>query len=213
MKIVKIAPMLLCAGLLLSACSSLYEPKPQLTQVGNETVISNTASLSHIISYDFSKDSRSCAHPAPDAAFDQGESSGFSISLVSFGGGTDAGKQADNSAEVEMAGRTPAVLITRELFYRLCEFSKNQQLDKAEAKDLYVQTLGAIKNVWAIEAGKTTVKIGETAASNQITNVSTLPVVGALATGAAPTKASATTEDSCTTAGGSWDSTATPPCS
>jgi len=61
-----------------------------------------------------------------------------------------------------MAGRTPAVLMTRELFYRACEFSLNFGLTKQEALDLYNKTLDAVTQVWATEAGNTTVTVGDT---------------------------------------------------
>ena len=35
----------------LSACSNLYEPTPQITKAEDRTIVSNTASLSHVIIY------------------------------------------------------------------------------------------------------------------------------------------------------------------
>jgi hypothetical protein len=69
---------------------------------------------------------------------------------------------SEGSTEGELAGRTPAVLMARELFYRLCEFSRNQSLSKDEALKLYTQTLSAVKEVWATEAGNTTITVGDT---------------------------------------------------
>lgn len=182
-----VVPVLMFSSLMLSACSDIYEPKPHIMSVDNGTVISNTASLSHIISYDFSKDYHSCTHPAPDAAFDQGEASDFSVTLISVGNESDAGGESENSQEVEMAGRTPAVLIAREMFYRLCEFSKNQKLDKTDAKDLYVKTLDVIKDVWTIEAGKTNITIGQTLTDTLTSNFAPLPLSELPVTNVAPT--------------------------
>jgi hypothetical protein len=158
----------------LSACSNLYEPTPQITKAEDRTIVSNTASLSHVIIYNQKNSEYSCTHPAPDAAFNQAEAGDIDISLVSVGGGGDSDStgESDNSEETELAGRTPAVLITRELFYRLCEFSKNQNLTKDEAKDLYNKTLSAVAGVWKVEAGKTTVTIGDTVSTADTTAVS-----------------------------------------
>ena len=68
----------------------------------------------------------------------------------------------EKSGEREMVGRTPAVLMARELFFRLCEFSRNHDLTKNDAMALYRKTLDAVKEVWQTEARKTTVNIGET---------------------------------------------------
>lgn len=198
-------PVLIGFSLLVSACSSLYEPKPQLTHVDGQTVLSNTASLSHVIIYNKKSNNYTCTQPAPDAAFNQGESADFSVSLVSFGGGKDSGEESESSEETEMSGRTPTVLMTRELFYRLCEFSKNHDLSKDEAKELYIKTLTTVKDVWKIEADKTTVKIGETVTTNNVTNVtSTEPVK--LPAGNANAQTTITTQDACEQAGKDWDS-------
>jgi len=108
-----------CLGLLaLTGCSSFYEPGIQTTEVKPGTIISNTASLSHVFVRDETSPTITCTQPQPDAAFDQGEAADISVSLVSLGGGDDAGAEEEEAEEVEMAGRTPAVLMTRELFYR-----------------------------------------------------------------------------------------------
>ncbi len=149
--------------LVLGGCAQLYEPKPVSSPVQDETIISRTAALSH--TYVLDKDTKfvTCAEPAPDASFSQGESSGFALSFLNFGGTPSSGEQAEDSDEVELTGRTPGVLMTRELFFRLCEFSRNYDLTKEEAKALYVQTLQTVSGGWNNEIGNTSIKIGETA--------------------------------------------------
>jgi len=44
---------------------------------------------------------------------------------------------------VDLGGRNPAVLITRELMYRTCEMIMNLNLSKEEALKLFTQTLNA----------------------------------------------------------------------
>lgn len=105
--------------------------------------MSTTSSLSHVFVRDGSSSYITCTQPSPDAAFDQSETADISISLISVGE-SDAAGEEENSAEVEMAGRTPAVLMTRELFYRACEFSMNYKLSKEEALSLYTKTLDTV---------------------------------------------------------------------
>ena len=143
-----------------SGCSQLYEPEAQVSDITPQTVVSSTAGLTHVVVREEASPVLTCAMPPPDAAFDQGDAADFSISLISTG--DDAGGEDDDTEEVEMAGRTPAVLITRELFYRACEFSMNFKLSKQEALDLYNKTLETVSAVWATEAGNTTVTVGDT---------------------------------------------------
>ena len=60
-----------------------------------------------------------------------------------------------------MAGRTPSVLMAREMFFRACEFSANFDLNKQEALTLYNQTLKTIGDAWATEAQNTTITVGD----------------------------------------------------
>ena len=79
-----------------------------------------------------------------------------------IGMGSEGGNEGEDSTEAEMAGRTPAVLIAREMFYRACEFSTNFGLSQDQATQVYLKTLDAVSQGWAIEAGQTTVTIGDT---------------------------------------------------
>jgi len=61
-----------------------------------------------------------------------------------------------------MAGRTPTVILARELMFRTCEFSQNFKLDKKEALAFYEKTMAAIEKACAIKASNTTVTVGDT---------------------------------------------------
>jgi len=76
--------------------------------------------------------------------------------------GDDKVGNTESSGETEMTGRTPGVLMTRELFFRTCEFSKNYKLLQDQALKLYLQTLNAASKGWISEVEKTTITIGET---------------------------------------------------
>ena len=60
-----------------------------------------------------------------------------------------------------MSGRTPAVLITRELFYRACELIINAQLDKKEAIQVFNNVLKVVENGWKKESANTTISVGD----------------------------------------------------
>jgi len=155
----------------LAGCSSLYEPKPHITLLKDDAVLSNSAALSNTFILDRKTPFVTCSQGQPDAGFNQAEEGDLSISLISFGGGSDSGAAAETSSESELIGRTPTVLITRELFFRLCEFSRNYGLDKKEAKELYQTTLETVKSVWSTEAGNTSVKLGKTLSISDVEKI------------------------------------------
>lgn len=134
-------------------------PVPSQSNINNNHILTTTSGQGQI--YVLSRDNNHymCSLPQPDSSFDQKDGDSFELSLVSV-----KDKQvsdSEDSEEVELAGRTPAVLISRELFFRACEFSSNYQLTKDEAKALYMKTLEGVLNNWAIEAGRTSVQIGD----------------------------------------------------
>ncbi|MDF2180341.1 hypothetical protein P2G88_18950 [Aliiglaciecola sp. CAU 1673] len=166
---------------LLSGCTSLEYPEPKQSTLDNNHVLTTTSGQGQIYVMQRDNNHYLCSLPQPDAAFDQKDGGNIDVSLISTGGEKGASTDED-SEEVELAGRTPTVLMTRELFFRACEFSSNYQLSKDEAKALYMKTLDGVLANWAIEAGHTTVTIGDTvdnkaAISNQKTEQSstTLP--------------------------------------
>jgi len=152
----------LCCTVLLAGCSQFYEPKPTVEKVSADTAISKTSSLT--TTYAMDRDSKIffCSEPPPDSAFSQGETAGLSLSFLNFGGGTDQTEESDDSQEIEMAGRTPATMMTHALFFRLCEFSRNYKLSKDEATAIYLKTLDAVSAGWQTESKNTKVTVGDT---------------------------------------------------
>ena len=152
-----------CIPLILaySGCAASFEPVPHSTKVHGNHVVSSTASLTN--SYLLDKDSNliHCSPPPPDAAFSETASGGFSLSLVSIGGGQEGAEESSAGGEAEMQGRTLSVLPARELLFRCCEFSRNNGLTPEQATALYQTNLDIIKSVSAVEAQNTTISISE----------------------------------------------------
>lgn len=192
------------AAAVVSGCTtSAYEPTAKIQKVGSAWMISDTASLSHTLLREDGAQFMTCAEPPPDAAFDQGDSADVNISLIKLGG-DDAAGDSQNSSEVEMAGRTPGVLIARELFYRACEFSTNYKLNKAEATAIYNKTLDIVSQGWQKEAGQTTITIGDKVTTTQNDTISDTS-----STVTPPATAGTTATDAATTADGTTDDTTT----
>ncbi len=145
---------------LTSACSSIEKPSPKRFNIEPDSSISVTAGTSQTFVRSQSANYQLCSQPMPDVAYDKGDDADINYSFINTS--SDQVSAQDNSDEVEMAGRTPAILMAREMFYRTCEFSTNFDLNKQEAISLYQQTLKTIGNVWASEAQNTTITVGDT---------------------------------------------------
>jgi hypothetical protein len=61
-----------------------------------------------------------------------------------------------------MVGRTSGVLLSRELMFRLCEFSSNFNLEVKDALSLYDKRLGVIHDVTLEEMKNTQISISKT---------------------------------------------------
>ncbi len=135
----------------LGACVSMAdEPSPQVSPVLSEHILSTTASISNTLVLDRNTSFVTCTGPPPDASFSQGEQASISA-LIS--GNDDKASEGEDSEEAGLKGRSPAVLLSREMFFRACEFSRNYQLTKDEALQLYMQTLGAVVTNFENETG------------------------------------------------------------
>lgn len=143
----------------LGACTAPFmEPEPTVIPVQEETIISSTASTSNTLVLKKDTDFVTCTAPAPDASFSQSSTARVDASVA---GNSDDAAMAEGSASTAMPGRSPAVLMTRELFFRACEFSRNYELTKHEAHQLYMATMKAAQAGWAAEAKQTTVSVGD----------------------------------------------------
>lgn len=157
------------ATFLLSACADLYEPSPKMSSLNSDHAISNSASMRSTFVFNSNGKPRFCSEPQPDAGFSQHQKGDFSLSLVDASSDKDDGKvdESDGSIETEFAGREPSLLLTRELMYRLCEFTNNNELSADQAVDLYKQSLDIIKTVANTEATNTKVTFTETVTNSE----------------------------------------------
>ena len=103
---------------------------------------------------------RFCRSPNPD--FASGQSNAVSLGLANGPSiGTSTGAQIDS-----LGGRSPALLITRELMYRACELALNLDANTELTKEIYWKFLGtvelAIKNQTGVGVPGSTVSTSAT---------------------------------------------------
>jgi len=158
------------SAFLATGCTSPFEPKPVEVKLDGQKLISNTASVKNTFILDADSPLIICAEPPPDASFNQDTDLDITVALIAAGG-DKGGDDDEGSEESEMAGRSPGVLLARELLYRFCEFSRNYKVEKDVAIELYKQNLDIIREVGNKEAEHTAVKIADT-----VTNADTIAV-------------------------------------
>lgn len=161
-----LASLPVAALLVLGGCSVLT-PEPVRSDLTPSGIITGTAAVSHAVVLEPDEKIYICQQPQPDATFDAAGSEGFTFIDLSDKGGESASAV---NAEQEMEGRTPGLMLARELFYRLCEFSFNHKLDQQQAIDLYRQNLTVIEKISEIQAGRTDIKIGQTLINKEVSS-------------------------------------------
>ena len=144
---------------LLTNCTTLERPKPTGHLIKDQTFVQQTAGQSFIRMTDKNGTAiHTCTMPQPDATFSATTEEGLGLAIGSE-------EATMGSSEAEMVGRTPTVLMSRELFFRTCEFAVNYNLSKKEATDLFNKTLDTVISLATIQANNTTVTVGDTVAT------------------------------------------------
>jgi hypothetical protein len=124
---------------------SVTPPTPSITDsLGGVKVYSTTSAMQS--SFVKSRNSREhfCDSRMSDVADTASASVGLGASVI---GKSESLNEGASRGAVSLGGRSPAVLITREVMYRTCEMVMNLDLNKKEALDLYIQTLNLVKSV------------------------------------------------------------------
>lgn len=181
--------------LFLAGCAGQSVPEPKISHLDADQMISHSSSMSGTIIVTPGDRRYICSQPAPDSGFTQGDSGGFSLAILASQ--SDAVSESENMAEVELAGRSPGILLARELLYRLCEFGHNNALSKDEAKALYKRNLDIIEKISSIEAGNTTIKIDDALTTND--EVGTQGASGNAATDKQPASSKTQSSDNSST--------------
>lgn len=147
--------LLLLAAITSSGCAGIAStPHPVHMKIGAIDTLSTSASVtSLIIKSDDSQ--RFCAQPIADATFS--ESEGNSFSIMTMPGSNESDSMSEASASDEMQGRVPALLMARELFYRLCELSLNNPGQLDVILPLYEKTLDVVGAGWMKESERYTI--------------------------------------------------------
>ena len=134
------------SAITLSGCAANpFADRVNQHQAPGHDIVSRNPELDAIIIAHPADGHRLCMSPETDAVPTQ--SVGFALSYAGSQGGANEGAGAG-----ELGGRSPGVLITREILYRTCEFTLNHDLSDADALSLFRDALTQIAAITAAES-------------------------------------------------------------
>ncbi|MCP4411281.1 MAG: hypothetical protein GY808_01720 [Gammaproteobacteria bacterium] len=124
----------------ITGCAMPPPIDPTVSDLKGIRIYSTNADQQSTIMKDHNSTERFCLARGADVADTESDGIG-----ASFGVGSKNESLSDGSSRgaVDLGGRNPAVLITRELMYRTCEMMMNLNLTKEESLKLFAKTLNA----------------------------------------------------------------------
>lgn len=144
----------------LAACSSQVA-KSKKTKLDGGALISSSEDQQLAFVKRHKSYLRICAETDND--FGTAHSSGIGLNFKGVGLSENS-----NVGEIALGGRSPSVLITRELMYRACEMSLNLNLSSEQAIEIYLKTLSAIPAIAGANSGAGT-KVQSANVSSNVT--------------------------------------------
>ncbi|MEO0062276.1 MAG: hypothetical protein RLZZ08_836 [Pseudomonadota bacterium] len=154
---IKIRSFAICATMLLGACAGPYYKTHEIKS--GTHLVARDATISVAVVERNADGMRLCMQSSPDATFDQDAAVSLSASLANFGSG--GGGQGEGSDEAEMAGRSPALLFARELFYRTCEVAMSTKASPEEWRAMFTTAMQTSAEIMKLEAQNTRVDVKE----------------------------------------------------
>lgn len=147
---------------LLSACT-VTPPKPEVEDDGSITSIANESDIEMTLIKRHGDPERYCAARQSDVA--DVRSAGASLGVRGVGVG-DVINEGTSQGALALGGRSPSVLIVREMMYRACELSLNLNASPKETLEIYKMFIDAAKDISSIQTEGGSAAIGQNAASN-----------------------------------------------
>lgn len=132
---------LIICTVLLSGCAATI-PKPEIIQTSDINALITTAD--HQVAYlkPFGSLGRMCGKRSADAVAT--DNSGVTLGFTVPGQAGSIGEESGRG-EVTLGGRSPAVLITRELLYRACELTNNLNMNEQTTIHVYKMFLESLQ--------------------------------------------------------------------
>jgi hypothetical protein len=168
---ISIAQVTLVIGALIAVTGCATPPKPSITaNFGGIRIYSTGADQQSSFLKQNNSGEYFCDSRASDVA--DTASNGIGLSASEFGS-KEGISESHSRGAVALGGRSPAVLITREVMYRTCEIVMNLALDKKEALDLYIKTLNLVQSISKNDTNSGTSSISDSTSAQEIKMIDT----------------------------------------
>lgn len=158
-------------GLLMTTGCTVAPPEPAVRDVGPISSISNTSDVQTTIIKKHGDPERYCAARQSDVA--DTRSVGGSIAVSGAATGSEGISEGSSQGALALGGRSPAVLIVREMMYRACELSLNLNADNDETMEIYKLFMEKTKEITSIQTGSGSTALGEGAS---VTGATSAPI-------------------------------------
>lgn len=127
----------------LSACSSIQPLEVKFKPIKDYGIYSTSAATKSTIIRNKNDQQIVCSEPSPDATFNEQDKESLGFSLLHIGDKTTEGL-SEGETEGGLGGRSVNVLLTREMYFRMCEFFANSNLPDSMKIKIYNATLASI---------------------------------------------------------------------
>jgi hypothetical protein len=118
-----------------------FEDRVNINSIDGVDIVTRNPELDAIVLRDSRAQDQFCMSPETDAVPTQ--SVGFALNLT----GQGSASETSGDGAASLGGRSEAVLITREILYRTCEFTLNHNLSEDDALTLFEKALDTAQAV------------------------------------------------------------------
>jgi hypothetical protein len=153
----------ICTSLCLASGCSTLAPGTQVENIHERDGVDMgliPAEYREVYFTNDAENDRHCRAPGPDFTVQASSQLGVSVPT---GESSETLSSGQGQAALSLGGRTPSVLLTRELMYRACEMSSNIKADKETTINIYADFLKAV-----IEISKSQTEQGTASSSDSI---------------------------------------------
>ena len=157
-----------------TACSSIKPLEVKFRSIEGSGFYSTSAATKSSLVREKNDQQIICSEPAPDATYNEQDNSSIGLSFLHIGDKTSEAL-ADGETEGGLGGRSVNVLLTREMYFRMCEFFANSNLNDSLKIEIYDRTLKSILQLNSINFGKGTISGSTSQASLTGSNALLLP--------------------------------------
>jgi len=157
-----IRSVLALAIVLMSTSCVMTPPQPKVEDLGAIDSITSTSDIQMALVKSHGDSERYCAARQSDVADTRSVGTSLGVSAPSTG---DSISEGSSQGALALGGRSPAVLIVREMMYRACELSLNLNADSDETLKIYKMFMDEMKAIAAMQTGSGTSSTGQAASS------------------------------------------------